>query len=67
MLPLSEDIGEAIPCSYIPSSLVVLVIVLPMNTRSMSFHGRDGLRAVRLIIWPHNMEKKWDGTEAVPP
>ena len=25
-------------------------LVLPMNTRSVSFHGRDGLRAVRLII-----------------
>jgi hypothetical protein len=37
-----------------------------MDTRSMSFHGRDGLRAVRLIIWPHNTEKKWDGAEAVP-
>ena len=44
-----------------------VVVVLLMNTRSMSFHGRDGLRAVRLIIWPHNTEKKWDGTETVPP
>src|SRR5262245_32665904 len=27
----------------------------------------DGHRVVRLIFWPHNTEKKWDGTEAVPP
>src|SRR6516162_3744888 len=44
-----------------------IVLVLPMNTRGKSFYGRDALRAVRLIIWPHNTEKKWDGTEAVPP
>jgi hypothetical protein len=28
--------------------------------------GRDGLRAVRLFVRPEK-EKKWDGTEAVPP
>ena len=43
---------------------VVLVVVLPMNTRGMSFHGRDGLRAVRLIICPHNTEK--NGTARRP-
>jgi len=38
-----------------------------MNTRSMSFRGRDGLRARPTTHLAHNTEKKWDGTEAVPP
>jgi hypothetical protein len=55
-------------CEDVPRiALLPRSIVLPMNTRSMSFHGRDGLRAVPLIIWLHTRRKKWDGTEAVPP
>src|SRR6516162_11016912 len=34
---------------------------------ALSGARRDGLRAVRQILWPHNTEKKWDGAEAVPP
>ena len=35
----------------------------------MLVYGRDGLRAVRRIILSLGpfQEKKWDGTEAVPP
>src|SRR6516164_9312018 len=51
----------------------VLLVLSRFNNAGLSpalisapWRTRDGLRADRLIIWPDNMEKKWDGTGGRP-